>query len=76
MLRTSPVSSLDNQVSLESETLENSVFTYYLVEILDRGERRLSEIFDHVHSNVRAHTNGNQEPRLDTLEQKGKIFLY
>jgi tetratricopeptide (TPR) repeat protein len=70
------VSSLDNQVSLESESLENSVFTYYLVDILGRGERRLSEIFEYVHSNVRTHTNGNQEPRLDTLEQKGKIFLY
>jgi tetratricopeptide (TPR) repeat protein len=70
------VSSLDNQISLESETLKNSVFTYYLVDILGKGERRLSQIFDHVHSNVRAFTNGNQEPRLDTFEQKGKILLY
>jgi peptidoglycan hydrolase-like protein with peptidoglycan-binding domain len=69
-------SSLDNQVSLEAESLGNSVFTYYLVDILGKGERRLSEIFNYVHSKVRAHTNGNQEPRLDTIEQKGRIFLY
>jgi len=69
-------SSQDNQVSLESDTLKAGVFTYYLLDVLRKGEKRISEIYRYVHSNVFRLTRGAQEPRLDSIEQKGDILIY
>ncbi len=69
-------SCLDNQVSVESETLKNSVFTYYLIKALNDGEKKMSEIFDSVYKNVKSETHGSQEPKLDTFDQKGMIYFY
>jgi len=69
-------SSEDHQVSLESEEMEHGIFTYFLIEVLDKGERRLSEVNKHVYPKVVEYTRGAQEPNLDIGEQKGDILLY
>ena len=69
-------SSLDNQVSIESDKLKHGVFTHFLLDVTNKGEKRLSEIYRYVHRNVLKFTRGDQEPKLDTADQRGDILIY
>jgi tetratricopeptide (TPR) repeat protein len=68
-------SSQAHQVSMEFEDLQNSVFTYFLVEALAR-EERLSEVFGYVYEHVREYTHGNQMPIKETIMEEGRIVLF
>jgi uncharacterized caspase-like protein len=69
-------SSKDNQVSIESDELKHGVFTHFLLDATNKGEKRLSEIYRYVHTNVLKFTRGDQEPKLDTVDQIGDILIY
>jgi tetratricopeptide (TPR) repeat protein len=68
-------SSQSHQVSIESEDLKNSVFTYFWVEALTR-EKGLSEVFGYVYDHVRDYTHGNQLPIKDSIMEEGRIVLF
>ncbi len=78
-------SCLDNQVSVESDKLKHGVFTHFLIEVLQKdylvtifpgNRRRLSDVFDYVYHEVQTFTRNAQQPRLDTVDQRGDIFLF
>jgi len=69
-------SSLHNQASQESEELKHGIFTYYLLDILNADEKRISEIYGYVYDNVIRFTNNEQEPVIDIQEQKGTLLFY
>jgi len=68
-------SSYDNEVSIESAQLQNGVFSFYLFDSIKKGRKELQEIYEYVYDNVRKYTKDNQHPRLDTIEQKGILYL-